>query len=129
MSHTLVETPTFDTPITVPDGLDPGSNRAADTAAIAQKLANRTRALKAVTDVAARTDNSVTFNGHVTALGDLRSLDHCTVGTDGNGNLTVNGIATIKDNATIGSDGSGTLTVNGASSLNGVVTGSADIIT
>src|SRR4029077_4840405 len=61
MSHTLTETPTFDTPITVPDGADPGSNRAADVAAIAQKLANRTRSLKAVTDNAARRDQVNTF--------------------------------------------------------------------
>jgi hypothetical protein len=56
MSHVITEVATFTPTVTVPDGVDTMVAAAETVAAIAQALANRTRALKAVTDVAARTN-------------------------------------------------------------------------
>jgi hypothetical protein len=61
MSHTLTEVATFDPDIVVPDGGDSGANRAGDVELIAQRLANRSRALKAVTDNAAVKNAANTF--------------------------------------------------------------------
>lgn len=101
MAHTLTETATFDTPITVPDGSDPGNNRAANVEAIAQKLANRTRSLKAVTDNAARRDLSNNFTGtnntfvNVLASGDLSGalVRGDNVSSDGSVNAATNVVA------------------------------------
>lgn len=71
MSHVIIETPTFDTPITVPDALDPGTLRAEDVEDITQRLANRSQALKAVTDVAAVKNASNTFTAAQTINANL----------------------------------------------------------
>ena len=63
MAHFLTETATFTAQVRVPDGTDPGTARAADVAFMAQALANRTRALKVVTDQAAVKNASNTFTG------------------------------------------------------------------
>jgi hypothetical protein len=62
----LTEAATFDAPITVPEGDDFMDTLAEDIERPIQKLANRTRALKAVTDHAARTDTANDFQGAVT---------------------------------------------------------------
>jgi hypothetical protein len=42
MAHALTEVSSFDTPLIVPDGTDPGTDRTEDVEAIAQTLGNRT---------------------------------------------------------------------------------------
>lgn len=61
MAHELVEVATFTPTVTVPDGTDSRSNAAEVVQGIAQALANRTRALKAVTDSAAVKNQPNTF--------------------------------------------------------------------
>jgi hypothetical protein len=90
MSHTLTETATFDATIVVPDGGDSGANRAGDVELIAQRLANRSRALKAVTDNAAVKNASNTFTQPNTfsALTTMQTL-HVNSTTEVAGNLWV----------------------------------------
>lgn len=95
MSHTLTEVATFDATIVVPDGGDSGANRAGDVELIAQRLANRSRALKAVTDQAAVKNAVNTF----TAANHFQAVDATSLSTTGN--------------AIIGSDGSGFCEVHG----------------
>jgi len=61
MAHVITEVATFTPTITVPDGVDTMVDAAEVVTAIAQGLANRSRALKAVTDVAARTNIANNF--------------------------------------------------------------------
>lgn len=56
MPKVLTETAVFTATVTVPEGTDSRNTAAEDVEAIAQVLADRSRALKAVTDVAARTN-------------------------------------------------------------------------
>lgn len=63
MAYDLVETPVFSAPLTVPEGDDDMHDAAEIVAALALTLANRTQALKAVTDQAARVDTPQTFAG------------------------------------------------------------------
>jgi hypothetical protein len=90
MSHTLTEVATFDATIVVPDGGDSGANRAGDVELIAQRLANRSRALKAVTDNAAVKNASNTFTQPNTfsALTTMQTL-HVNSTTEVAGNLWV----------------------------------------
>jgi hypothetical protein len=90
MSHTLTETATFDPTIVVPDGGDSGANRAGDVELIAQRLANRSRALKAVTDQAAvkNLTNTFTQANTFTALTTMQTL-HVNSTTEVAGNLWV----------------------------------------
>jgi hypothetical protein len=81
MAKVIIETATFTPTITVPEGTDTRSHAAEDVEAIAQGLANRTQAIKAVTDNAARRDEvntfalANTFNGQVTANAGIRAAD------------------------------------------------------
>lgn len=105
MSYTLVEVVNFDTNIVVPEGTDDMHDAAEVIQALGQKLANRTRALKAVTDVAARlgvTNNGtittgagkdITSGGKLIATDDVNAGNDLNVGDDANigGNLTTGG--------------------------------------
>jgi hypothetical protein len=95
MSHTLTEVATFDATIVVPDGGDSGANRAGDVELIAQRLANRSRALKAVTDNAAVKNASNTF----TAANHFADIDATGISCSGN--------------VIVGSDGTGFCEVHG----------------
>jgi hypothetical protein len=90
MSHTLTETATFDATIVVPDGSDSGANRAGDVELIAQRLANRSRALKAITDNAAVKNVANTFTASNTFTGGL-TANAVTV----TGDLDVDGNADV----------------------------------
>ncbi len=86
MAHVITETPTFTATVTVPDGTDSRVNAAEVVEAIAQALANRTRALKAVTDNAAIKNAANTF----TALNTFNAGLVANAATV-TGALTVNG--------------------------------------
>ena len=90
MSHTLTEVATFEPTIVVPDGGDSGANRAGDVELIAQRLANRTRALKAVADDAAVKSAANTFTQPNT-FNAMLTASAVTV----TGNLDVNGNADV----------------------------------
>jgi len=90
MAHTIVETPSFDLNIVVPDGTDSRADAAEKVAAIAQKLANRTQSMKLVTDVAAKKNVSNTFTAPNTfsVLTTMQTL-HVNSTTEVAGNLWV----------------------------------------
>jgi len=68
MPKILVETPSFDPDIVVPEGTDPRVDAADVVEALAQKLANRSQFVKEVTDNAARVDTTNTFEEITTFL-------------------------------------------------------------
>ncbi len=68
MAKILVETPTFDLAITVPEGIDSRADAADVVEAMAQKLANRSAFLKGYTDHAALLNSANTFTQITTFL-------------------------------------------------------------
>lgn len=123
MSHVITETPTFDPAITVPDALDPGTLRAEDVEDIAQSLANRTQAMKVVTDVAAVKNAPNTFTAAQTFAAGLTASTAAVTGA-----LTANGGITAADGKveiTANADVSGLLRANGGI---GASDGSVEIV-
>jgi hypothetical protein len=73
MPKIIVETPSFDPAITVPEGIDSRADAADVVEALTQHLGNRTQFLKGVTDHAARVDTTNTFQQSQTLLAQLIS--------------------------------------------------------
>lgn len=101
MPKDLTEAATFDPTITVPLGTDSRANAAEVVEAIAQHLANRSRFLKAVTDVAAQ-KNAIntftaqnTFNGTVQANGGISAAD---------GSVELTGVLKVSGQLDVGGD-------------------------
>lgn len=112
MAHFLTESATFTAQVRVPDGTDPGTARAADVAFMAQSLANRTRALKVVTDVAAVKNAPNTF----TAVNTFNaSTTFAAVTASG---LTISGSGVI-------AAADGTVNISGNATVAGAITGAS----
>ncbi len=73
MPKIIIETPSFDPAITVPEGIDSRVDAAETVESIAQHLGNRTQFLKGYTDHAALTNAPNTFQGALTLLDQLIS--------------------------------------------------------
>lgn len=107
MAHTLTEVASFDPTVTVPDGTDSRANAAEVVQGIAQVLANRSRALKTVTDNAAVKNAANTFTqpNTFTALMTAQTIDadvvNATTGVDARA-------VSAREGAVVGIDAPGT---------------------
>jgi hypothetical protein len=124
MAHTITESPIFEPTIVVPDGTDPPARAAAITL-VAQRLANRTRSLKAVTDQAAVKNASNTFtqpntftatltaaaitaSGAITANGGIGAADgnlEITASVSATGGVSAPAVTVTSSNLTLGNAG------------------------
>lgn len=125
MAYVLAETPTFDPDIVVPEGTDSRVDAAEKVAALAQKLANRTRNLQGITNNAALKNAANVFTAANVFNAGLTA--NAAVVT---GQLTVNGgikatDGTLELTSTVNASGavnvSGALTVTGVTNHTGQV--------
>lgn len=95
MAKIISETPTFDLSIVVPEGGDSRVDAAEKVEAIAQKLANRSQFLKAITDVAARRNTTNTFTQANTFTQPITATSIAASGTVAAAALTSSATSTL----------------------------------
>jgi hypothetical protein len=126
MAHVITEVVTFTPTVTVPDGGDSRVNAAEVVAAIAQALANRSRSLKAVTDVAAVKNAPNTF----TALNTFGAGLTVSAGVlTASAGLIASHVVTATVTASASGSFGGALTVTGNVTSGGAVQGATLVST